>query len=244
MLPYSADFKRTICMATNWAIYSLQELRLHSKHAFRKGGGTRPDVLLIEVDGEAAVLKDHSASDRWFSTLIGPLLTWRECKALQRLEAVECIPKLLARPSKRSFLMTYHPAVPITMPEAATHDWDTIFARLSAALQQVHEAGVAHNDLRNPSNTLITADGEPVLVDLVGAFFRGHSWNLLNHWVFDKFCLVDKSAITKMKQTFAPELLSSADVQPEQIAGPAGMFVRRAGQWIRSLSQKLFTDNK
>src|SRR4030065_503755 len=37
----------------------LEELRAHAVKTFRRGGGSRPDVLLIRTDGEQAVLKDY-----------------------------------------------------------------------------------------------------------------------------------------------------------------------------------------
>ena len=160
-------------MSLNWSDYSLQELRAHATHTFREGGGSRPDVLLIEIDGERAVLKDQNGADRWFALLIGPLLNWRECKALTILTDVDCIPMLLGKPDKRSFLMSYHASEQITRLQEFEPDWPDFFARLAAAIDKVHQAGVAHNDLRNPTNTLINQAGEPILVDLVACFCRG-----------------------------------------------------------------------
>jgi len=100
---------------------------------------------------------------------------------------------------------------------------------------------VAHNDLRNPTNTLVTPKGEPILVDLVACFCRGQAWNIPNRWLFDKFTQVDLSAITKIKTRVAPDLVGSEDVVAEEIAGKAGLVVKGLGQWIRRISRKLFT---
>lgn len=229
-------------MSVNWSSYSLQELKQHITHTFRSGGGSRPDVLLIEIDGQQAVLKDQAGADRFFSLLIGPILSWRESKALKKLDALSCIPTLLAQPTARSFLMTYHPSEPITRLRKIDPDWAIFFDRLSASIDAMHRAGVAHNDLRNPTNTLITADGEPIMVDLVAAFLRGHKWNLPNQWIFNKFCQVDQSAMTKMKALVAPTLVKDEDIVAEEIAGRFGMAIRSLGQWIRKLSRRLFTD--
>ncbi|NND80876.1 MAG: hypothetical protein HKN50_00465 [Gammaproteobacteria bacterium] len=229
-------------MSVNWSDYSLEQLRQYEISRFRKGAGSRPDVLLIEIEGQRAVLKDQSAADRWFAMLIGPLLSWRECKALARLSSVNCVPDLLARPCRRSFVMQYLDSEPITRAQRIEPVWPDFFERLTLAVDQIHKAGIAHNDLRNPTNILVTPAGEPVLVDLVAAFGRGANWNVLNRWIFGKFCQVDRSAITKLKTRVAPELLNHADVQAEQIAGRAGMALRSVGQAIRRLSRKLFTD--
>lgn len=229
-------------MAINWSHYSLEELRQHASHTFRQGGGSRPDVLLIEIDGHQAVLKDQSAADPLFSTLIGPILNWRECKALTKLSTLECTPNLLAKPSTRSFLMSYHRSEQITRLKECQPDWPDFFTQLEQAIQQLHAAGVAHNDLRNPTNTLVTPEGKPILVDLVAAFCRGRIWNLPNHWLFNKFCQVDLSALTKLKSRLAPDLLNDGDLHAEHIAGRFGMGARQAGQLIRKLSRKLFTN--
>ncbi len=228
-------------MTVNWQKYSTTELRNNAVATFRQGGGSRPDVLLIEIDGERAVLKDQGGADKWFALLIGPILNWRECKALRKLASIDCIPDLLSVPNKRAFLMSYHESEQITRLDKFTPDWPDFFTQFQAAVLQIHAAGVAHNDLRNPTNTLVTADGKPILVDLVACFCLGRTWNLPNRWLFNKFAQVDLSAITKIKTKVAPELLGQDEVNPEEIAGKAGMAAKKLGQWIRKVSRKLFT---
>ena len=231
-------------MSPDWSQYTLTELHNNAVQTFRKGGGSRPDVLLIEIDGHQAVLKDQNSADYLFALLIGPILTWRECKALKKLAPIECIPDLLHQPSKRSFLMSYHCSEQITHLSDIIADWPVFFQKLESSIDQIHAAGVAHNDLRNPTNTLISQSGEPVLVDLVAAFCQGQKWNLLNQYIFKKFCQVDKSAITKLKTKCAPDLLNSNDVQADQIAGKTGMLIRGLGQQVRKLSRLIFTNKK
>ena len=64
---------------------SLPELRQTVSDVYRRGRGSRPDVLLISVDGELAVLKDYGACDPWFARVLGPFLAGRESRTLQRL---------------------------------------------------------------------------------------------------------------------------------------------------------------
>lgn len=228
-------------MPIDWSQYSLDELRKHAVHTFRQGGGSRPDVLLIEINGERAVLKDQSRADKLFATIIGPILNWRECKALRELAELDCIPNLIHIPDRRSFLMSYHESEQITHLNNIQPEWPAFFEELNDAIKQIHKAGVAHNDLRNPTNTLITLDGKPILVDLVAAFCQGPAWNLPNQWLFNKFCLVDLSAITKMKLLVAPSLITEQDVLPEKIAGKVGMAAKGLGQLVRRVSRALFT---
>jgi len=229
-------------MSVNWSNYSLEQLRAHATQTFREGGGSRPDVLLIEIDGEKAVLKDQGNADKVFALIIGPLLNWRECKALRKLSSVDCVPNLLSVPTSRSFLMTYHESEQITRLEKFEPEWPKFFDKLKNAIDEVHKAGVAHNDLRNPTNTLVTPNGDPILVDLVACFCRGQAWNIPNRWIFDKFTQVDLSAITKIKSKVDKDLITDKDIIAEDIAGRPGMVIKDLGQWIRRISRKLFTD--
>lgn len=228
-------------MSFNWSDFTLEQLKANATQTFRQGGGSRPDVLLIEIDGHKAVLKDQSGADKAFAILVGPILNWRECKALKKLAHVSCIPDLLAQPTSRSFLMSYHQSEQVTHLQNFTPDWPLFFDKFTAAIVEVHQAGVAHNDLRNPTNTLVTPNGDPILVDLVACFCQGRWWNLPNQWLFNKFSQVDLSAITKIKGKVAKDLITDSDVKPEDIAGGFGMAMKGLGQWIRKVSRVLFT---
>ena len=93
---------------------SLQRLREHAVQRYRQGGRSRPDVLVIDIDGDQAVLKDHNQCDRWFATLLGPLLVWREQRALKRVAELEGIPRFYRCVGSRALLMEHLPGVPIT----------------------------------------------------------------------------------------------------------------------------------
>lgn len=228
-------------MPFKWSDYSLEELRKHAIASYRQGGGSRPDVLVIEIDGQQAVLKDHNKTDKAFSIIVAPLLVWRETKALTKLKQIDGIPELFMVPDKRSILMEHIPAEQIVKLDKIKPDWEDFYPRLVALIEKMHATGVAHCDLRSPTNTLITAQGEPVLVDLVACYCKGENWNIISNWIFGLFCKVDLSAVTKLKSKTAPHLLNDSDVDATQIAGGVGMLVRRLGQLVRIVSRQLFT---
>jgi len=209
-------------MSVIWSNYNLVQLRQHATQTFRQGGGSRPDVLLIEIDGEYAVLKDHGGADKFFATIIGPILNWRECKALRKLACVECVPNLLHNPDSRSFLMTYHQSEQVTNLDEFTPEWPIFFEKLKASITE-------------------TPNGDPILVDLVACFCQGRPWNLANQWLFTKFCQVDLSAIKKIKKRVAPNLIDKNDIESEEIAGNLGMVAKRLGQYVRKISSLFFT---
>ena len=224
---------------TDFLQYSLEELRKSAVEAFRTGQGTRPDVLLIEVDGKRAILKDQNACDRWFAMLIGPLLCWREARALQRLKAISGVPQLLTKPDARSLLMEYVDVEQAIKTQQA-QDWQAWFNKLEELIQRMHKAGIAHGDLRSPGNVLIDKQGNPVLVDFVASSGQGAGWNIIANTIFHGLCAVDESAVVKLKSIIAPELLDNAAAS-NHVGGKAGLFLRALGQGVRKLCRLLFT---
>ena len=225
----------------NWQQYSKAELRTFAVASYRQGGGSRPDVFLLEKAGEQAVLKDHAGMDPAFAKFVGPLLTWREAKALRRLTGVTGIPELLYCPDKRSLLMEHVNAKQVVNVAIEQYDAKEYFADLRTLIERIHVHGVAHGDLRSPTNALIDENGQAVLVDFVASFGKGSKLNIFNRFLFNKMCLVDISAITKLKKRIAPELLNETDIESEDVAGNIGMIMRSLGQSIRKLSRRILT---
>lgn len=217
----------------------LTTLRAGTVEVLRRGGGSRPDVLRVRYGDGDAILKDQHGCDAAFGRLLGPLLAWREARALRRLHGTAGVPALLDRPDGRSVLMEYIPAVPITR---ATHsDWPAFFAALERLLDAMHQRGVAHCDLRSPNNTLVSDAGDPVLVDFVASVQDGRRWNPVGRWLFGLFCGVDRKAVIKLKAIVAPELVSDAEQPLLAHRTPLHRALRRTGMAIRSVTRKLFT---
>lgn len=219
---------------------SLEELRAAQREVYRRGGGSRPDVMQVGVKGELAVLKDHSACDPWFARVVGPLLAGREARALQRLQDVAGVPRLLGRPDSRSLLIEFLPASALE-DSAEDTDWPAFFDRMDALLAAMHSRGIAHCDLRSPYNTMIGREGEPCIVDFVASVSRGRPWNVVANRVFERFAQADREAMIKLKKSAAPELVSEA----EESAYSKRSGLERAARWIgsgtRNLSRRLFT---
>lgn len=209
---------------------------------FAKAGGTRPAVWLLEKGGARAVLKDYSVCDGWYSKLIAPLLVWREVRALRALAGLKGIPALLQQVNRQAFVMEYVEADRLARNKK--EEWPTPdFTALDKLIKSMHEAGVAHGDLRRSSNILFDRDGQPYLVDFVSHVQRGPAWNLPGNWIFRRLCEADNKAGIKLKRRVSPDLLS-----PEELANVdhKKWFDRAArglGQWIRALS-RLFASSK
>ena len=147
---------------------SLTELREHTVATYRKGGGTRPDVLLLDIDGKKVVLKDHAACDRWFAYMLCPLLAQREARVLRRLRGIPEVPGLIRRAGRSAILIEQ--ALGTKMVRSDEIGWALFFERLSELVAAIHAHGIAHCDLRSRNNVLIEEQGAPCIVDFVEGF--------------------------------------------------------------------------
>lgn len=207
----------------------------------RVGSGSRPHVARVNVDGQYGVVKDHSGCDPLFSRLLGKLLTRREIRALYQLDDVEGVPKVIRVFDARSFLMTDLDAVPFRGSVMEKDQWSVFFPKLETLIHRIHAEGVAHCDLRSLDNTLVTAKGNPAIVDFVGCFRRGKNWNILTCWMFRRLCAVDYSAIGKQKKAIAPWLLSSNEFIERRQESVFSRLARNTGVIIRKLARSMFT---
>ena len=160
---------------------SLGELRAHAIKTYRIGESSRPEVSLIQVGDAQAVLKDFDRSAFWFGRIFGPLLAWREARALRRLTEVNGVPRLIRQVNARALLIEHVDGISTkAIPHGGVQP--ELFDRLGRLVREVHEHGVAHCDLRTRGNIIVGRDGQPYLVDFAAHIERGHRWNLLWRW--------------------------------------------------------------
>jgi hypothetical protein len=224
-----------------WEGYSLAELRNHACITYREAKGSRPDVLLIEVEGRQAVLKDFSHSDKGFNHLVGPLLVLRETRSLARLDGIPGIPRLLRRINRYAFLIEAVDAIPASQLRDCGCP-QTFFVRLHNLLDSIHARGVAHCDLRSAGNTLIDKQQQPWLVDFVASIHQGQPWNLPARWIFRQFTAADHGAVLKLKKRLSPELLTAEEnAMLNHRHGWLEGLARNIGKGTRNLTRGLLT---
>lgn len=204
-----------------------------AEHYFRRGGATEPNVVLLRQGGQPMVLKDYGAADGAFARWLGPLLIRREAQALQRLQAIQGIPRLIQRVDRRALLMAYVDARPWSRQRPAAESYDLLDELVTA----MHARGVAHCDLRAPSNILVDDEGRPYLVDFVARVHRGAPWNLVWNAVFAAFCRADRNALAKLKVRYAPALASARERRAARHSHPVDRGFRALGAAIRKLTR-------
>lgn len=212
------------------------ELREHTVGKFVASGGTRPDVLLIEYQGQTAVLKDYGACDRWFRWLLGRLFTWREARVLETLDGITGVPRLIRRVDSQALLLEHVQGLPLKRrPESTPVQPD--LDKLQQLVANIHARGVAHCDLRSFSNVLVTMDGSPYIVDFVAAIMRSARWNKPWNLIYRRFCQADDSALRKIKCRYAPEHLNDLEYRQLKRKNALEVVARAIGQGVRSLRE-------
>ncbi|MGD8239090.1 MAG: hypothetical protein PVH68_11090, partial [Armatimonadota bacterium] len=85
------------------------------------------------------------------------------------------------------------------------------FEQLGQIVEDLHDRGVAHCDLKKDTNVMVDGDGRPHVIDLAAALPRRRGpvlLRLLMPWVWPRFARDDVKAIAKLKRKLAPELLT------------------------------------
>ena len=223
--------------------FSYDRLRENVIQVFRQASGTRPDVMHVIIDGVDLVIKDYNPTSGWFGILAGPILVRREIKALRRLQGIEGIPKLFSCANKRILITSYCPsqsAAKVTRPI----NWLKFESELRRLIAKMHEAGVAHCDLRGPGNILIDENHSPWLVDYVACVFKASRWNKPWNYLFEQACVADYSAVLKLKQKLAPEQLTVKESKLLDRHSSKGWLFRKISRGLRRFARWVFAAGK
>jgi hypothetical protein len=138
------------------------------ERVLNRGGWSNPDVLLVRYEGGLQVVKDFAPRGRFVRRWLGPWLCARELRAWRALNGHPAVPRLLGPVDRLAFAVEYRPGETLfsgrlqPVPEG-------FLTQLEAAVFEMHRRGVVHLDLRNRTNVLRDAGGQPVLIDFGSA---------------------------------------------------------------------------
>ena len=223
--------------------YAYERLRENIVQVFRQPGGTRPDVMQVIIDNRHFVIKDYNSTSGWFGVLAGPILVNREIKALKKLQGIDGIPELFSCENKRVLMTSYcesQSAVKLARPI----NWLKFERKLESLIANMHEAGVAHCDLRGPGNILVDDADAPWLVDYVACVFKAPRWNKPWNFLFSQACAADYSAILKLKQKLAPEQLTVNETRLLDRNSSKGWLFRKTSRGLRRFARWIFAAGK
>jgi RIO-like serine/threonine protein kinase len=190
--------------------------------------GTTILGTVATIPGDPAVICRDTTTARWWARPASRWLAARESRALRALTGERAVPSLL-RWDGRALLRSCIPGA--TMREARPVD-PVYFRKALRLLSRMHRRGVAHNDLAREPNWLVTATGEPALIDFQLAWIdrrRGP--------VFRLMAREDLRHLLKHKRYYCPQHLSARQRRlldhPSAAAKVWRLTLRPLGRWIR-----------
>jgi len=149
---------------------SRAELEAGARTHLTRGAPFKADVVTVEVDGRALVVKDFAAR-AWWRRLIGRLEIGRECRAYRYLGPAAWLPRFVGRIDADALAVERIDGIELARAPDRGARRDSYLAQLRGALEQLAERGFLHLDARNNKNILTRADGSIVLIDLAGSFW-------------------------------------------------------------------------
>jgi hypothetical protein len=169
-----------------------------------RGRAANADVRLVEFNGVRWVVKDFSACPWWIRQTLGRWMVSRELEALQRLDRIAGIPANASRIDAFAFADRFVDGKPLAQiwADGLTPDFFLAWERV---VEQMHERGLAHLDMRNSGNVLMDEQGQPILIDY-------QSWMPLPRWwpALARYLMkIDLSGVYKLWRNRLPESLDT-----------------------------------
>jgi serine/threonine protein kinase len=196
------DLKRSICLV--------------------EGRAGKPDLIQLNVEGRALMVKDVRRKNFLLRWTLGLWLIHKEWKIYSRLTGMKGVPQPVERIDRFAFAMEFIPGRSILRGDPLP---SSFFSDLERVLGEVHGRGVVHLDLRHKGNILVSEKGEPFLIDFNSSFaFREKGF--LRRYLFPLLRWVDYGGLLKLKERISPSLMT-----PEELAF-LKRFVRLRRLWI------------
>lgn len=205
----------------------------------RKATSTRPVIRLVDHEGIQAVVKDFTPNGFFYRNIAGRFLIWREARAYRKLSGLQGVPRLLEVVRGRSLMVE---AISGTdLKEAGRQEKLTpdFFLSLKRLVDQVHERGVAHCDLKASGNVLFSSEGRPFIIDWGAAIFRTECRFFPLTMIYDRFVVDDNRAITKFKLRYLPDSIEEDERKQYEHRSWAEKNIRAVRDRLRKFLQAI-----
>ena len=155
-----------------------------------------------EHGGRGFIIERNTRDARWWLRFAARWLAHREARALQALQGISGVPRLIDWDGAR-LQRSWIDGRP--MHHARPRD-RAYYREALRLLRRLHAAGVVHNDLAKEPNWLVTPDGSPALIDFQLASRPRHRGRRFRTLAYD-----DLRHLLKHKRTYCPEALTSRE---------------------------------
>lgn len=174
----------------------------------------KPGIWTFRDGNREILVKDVFYTHPLYRFTLGRWGTSREKRIYSRLNGLSRIPQCFGTLDPDALLFEKLDAKPLHRAELPQIQSD-FFDQLKPWIEQLHEKGVVHLDLRQKRNILIGTDQKPWVVDFGGAIYLGTN-PFSRHILFPLFAWIDRSAILKYRLRYFPHLASEKERKQEQ----------------------------
>jgi RIO-like serine/threonine protein kinase len=189
--------------------FTREDLESGPRTVLSEGRWANAVLYLFEHGDTKWVVKDFRPRGVIARTLIGRFLVGREFGALSRLAGVPFTPQGAFRIDAYALAYRFVPGHSLRGTRDTVFPPD-FFPNLELGLQQMHaRARLAHFDLRNAKNILMTDSGEPLLLDFQSAVRTGWMPGPLRRFAER----IDRAAIYKHWRKRSPETMGAERVE-------------------------------
>jgi predicted Ser/Thr protein kinase len=153
--------------------FTRTDLERGPREILSEGRWANAVLYRFEHGGVAWVVKDFRPRARAVRLLIGRFLVHREFRALRRVAGIPATPQGVFRVDADALAYHFVPGRSLRGTRDVVFGPE-FFPALERGLAAMHaQAGLAHFDLRNAKNILMTDTGEPLLLDFQSAVSTG-----------------------------------------------------------------------
>jgi RIO-like serine/threonine protein kinase len=205
----------------------------------RRPTSTRPILHVIEENGKRAVVKDFSANGLMFRNIVGRFLVWREKKAYEKLEGIKGTPIFYRPINGLAIVIEEIQGINFNAVQKTTGVPEKFYSDLYDLVKTIHDAGLAHCDLKRAPNIIVGDDGMPYIVDWSASIFKNEFRFFPLSLIFKRFERDDFNAIIKLKIKYNPEMVSREEKDIYLNRGFAERMIRNIRDNARRLLKKI-----
>jgi len=129
--------------------------------------------------------------------LIRLLMLRNEYRVYSKLSDMNGIPRCHGLVDNRYLVLEYVHGTPIR--KARITDRNAFFEMLLTVIKSLHEAGIAHTDLKKKDNVLVVDGRIPYVIDFGVAVVRKSGFAPINHYLYNLASTFDFNAWIKLK---------------------------------------------
>jgi hypothetical protein len=190
---------------------------------------TKADLLFYRLGEEGWAVKSYGRRPFWIRHTLGRWLIRRECAAYRAAGELAGLPAFLGRLGPFALATEWIDARPLSERRGERVD-EEVFERAAAALERLHDRGVALVDLHH-RDLLVTPDGSVFFVDLAAAWRRSRRPGALGRRVFLRLTELDRAALARLRGRWTG--------RPVEADGSAAARWHARGRRIKNLLDRL-----